>query len=1158
MSKGFIYKILFLLPFILGIFFFNPQDSYAQTCGSWQGPTSTSPQYCYRSCEDCLAGCFTSVRQECAQFCTSCSTFVFPCGPANCFSRGWSCNASYYWDYSTDLSLCTSTPPPPPCSFSCGACTAGTYYATQPANTYISGSRSCTCPTTTQNCYSTCEGCTPTCSAGYSTTQPSGSYITEEVSCSDSCRSYSQTCYRSCPNATCSTLNTSDLTFHDTCPSANPDDCESITTDVPISSPPSGCPTEQELTCYIENSPAQLDSLVIVPGNHKDILSYSPSIRDIPVISRLIGTTHAQTVEETSFGFSTITHSGLILNNPILIDSTFVDNDGAQDIKAMTIWWTTGVNHPNVPTTIGTGTGQSQNNRTWGIMLRRTITGWQMYTPRYTDPTITWTAVDGCIGTSISNCPINNAAQATIINAYIDINESGNEINVQTYLDFSDVNKAGHTFDWGPLHPVYNVWAKANDTFNFLPFGGTTIRDMTLNDSGQDWSVDLTNPSVSLSLESATETTINLSYSASDNHSYLRYVNIYGCRSDPRGENTPINGVVLDSCNDFNFEQVDVTSTPNLLALSLGTASTSGSLPVDIEGSEGGSITFYILGIDSAGNYATSSFTYHLGEWAVTKRGFVFGQGGVSSMTRDINDASWASTPVPYSFVGSSADLSDILLVKSTDYPTSLLGLLLRYGTNSSFKSGNFPGVSISNPFEELSLAYENKKQEGKIQEVDVSGTISGNISDYCTLGESSVLGLSTVENLYNIDFETNDFSQLLGPNVSPVSGGGFEGSWGGYFGKGVYWDVSLVDTPAIGTKSAALTIGSGDTTAAYLFTYLSPSTGIGIYEADFYVPSTITPSDWWNVWQWKSINNTYNKPIIDLNLIRSGGILQLVMSYVPGGISTNPTQTIRQTVPIPFPTNTFVNIKGIYTAKQDNTGSVEIYQDDQLIFQMEGFQTQPSPDRVLWSINHYADSISPNPATIYIDNMMVTTVEYTEDDPEDPPPPPEESDPEDPSDPTPTEICGLEADGNLTISAGFQCDEDSLIIASGDINITPDFLSDSDKSCILFAGGNINILSGGKPSFTYDQIQGFLIAQGQIDILSDTNRNGLAVEGGLTAFTPLSNSSIINSRTLSIGNRNIYPVLAVSGNSKYGILARKVFGSQIDVFKLEVGFKPY
>ncbi|KUK76309.1 MAG: hypothetical protein XD93_0992, partial [candidate division WS6 bacterium 34_10] len=60
--------------------------------------------------------------------------------------------------------------------------------------------------------------------------------------------------------------------------------------------------------------------------------------------------------------------------------------------------------------------------------------------------------------------------------------------------------------------------------------------------------------------------------------------------------------------------------------------------------------------------------------------------------------------------------------------------------------------------------------------------------------------------------------------------------------------------------------------------------------------------------------------------------------------------------------------------------------------------------------------------------------------------------------------------------------------------------------------------------------------------------------------FTPedQTNSSVLNRREIYYANMGQYPVLVVQGNSKYGILGRKLFGSQIDIYRSLQGFKPY
>lgn len=208
-------------------------------------------------------------------------------------------------------------------------------------------------------------------------------------------------------------------------------------------------------------------------------------------------------------------------------------------------------------------------------------------------------------------------------------------------------------------------------------------------------------------------------------------------------------------------------------------------------------------------------------------------------------------------------------------------------------------------------------------------------------------------------DFESGDFST-------------FDGSAGEIFGKGTYYDLSVVSSPAIGSYSAALTIGSGRNTAAYLFTYAVPTTDLGVYSVDMYVPGNIVPDDWWNVMQWKSVDNTYNKPVIHMNILGESGNLMLYMFYTAGGVSSNPDVLVSPINPIPFPTDRWVNITGYYMAKSDSSGFVEIYQDGVKVYDMRGFMSKPGDKDVLWSVNSYADRISPNPATIYVDNMKI------------------------------------------------------------------------------------------------------------------------------------------------------------------------------------------
>jgi hypothetical protein len=163
-------------------------------------------------------------------------------------------------------------------------------------------------------------------------------------------------------------------------------------------------------------------------------------------------------------------------------------------------------------------------------------------------------------------------------------------------------------------------------------------------------------------------------------------------------------------------------------------------------------------------------------------------------------------------------------------------------------------------------------------------------------------------------------------------------------------------------------------------------------------------------------------------------------------------------------------------------------------------------------------------------------------------------------------DYCILRREGNLTIDSGSECVGNGLIAVQGDLTIDPNFKNGSDSDrCILLVSGNVIIRegdhSGVNPKVDYDEIQAFIIAAGQIQIEYDAELDGLVVEGGLTTFNS-SNldiaTSINNLRTIDLDYRNKHPVLAVKGNPKYGLLAKTLFGSQTDVFRVDIGFKPY
>ena len=154
-----------------------------------------------------------------------------------------------------------------------------------------------------------------------------------------------------------------------------------------------------------------------------------------------------------------------------------------------------------------------------------------------------------------------------------------------------------------------------------------------------------------------------------------------------------------------------------------------------------------------------------------------------------------------------------------------------------------------------------------------------------------------------------------------------------------------------------------------------------------------------------------------------------------------------------------------------------------------------------------------------------------------------------------------LDRSGDLTVGNAnyFNCNGNGIFFVSGNLTIQ-NGISNSNKNrdaCIFVVQGNVNINGGSNMStpvkMGYDEINAYILANGNIQINTDSTYDGLYINGGIQVL-----GSVIFNRYLGINNRNTYPVLVVDNNSKYGILSSTIFGNPVDLIKTEVGFKPF
>ena len=173
-------------------------------------------------------------------------------------------------------------------------------------------------------------------------------------------------------------------------------------------------------------------------------------------------------------------------------------------------------------------------------------------------------------------------------------------------------------------------------------------------------------------------------------------------------------------------------------------------------------------------------------------------------------------------------------------------------------------------------------------------------------------------------------------------------------------------------------------------------------------------------------------------------------------------------------------------------------------------------------------------------------------------------------------EYCVFKSTGDVSIDPNFACNKRSLMFINGNLTINPplknltgtDTLS-SKNGCIFVVSGNVNISEGGdasenNTSFKYDNVNGYILADGQIIINDESSKrdpntnpiiDGVYINGGLQSLG--NEKSIVFKRYLRLEDRLKFPLLVIDLHPKYGILGEKFFGSKYIIQIIESGVKP-
>jgi hypothetical protein len=218
---------------------------------------------------------------------------------------------------------------------------------------------------------------------------------------------------------------------------------------------------------------------------------------------------------------------------------------------------------------------------------------------------------------------------------------------------------------------------------------------------------------------------------------------------------------------------------------------------------------------------------------------------------------------------------------------------------------------------------------------------------------------------LWSADFESGNISQWYAPSSGPTGNYG-----GGEFTTATGYSQMTQSRAHTGRWSLAMTLSATPPESAVrMFRWLEPRAYTKLYYSVwYYFPQQYRVSRYWNVFQWKSKRpNGAVDPffVLDVSNHTSG---TMSLSLVDWQKQVKFGQSVTD-----VPIGQWFNVEAMYTCAGDATGHVTIWQDGAMLFNLANVQTRYADGDCQWSVDNYSDGLSPAPATIYIDDAVIS-----------------------------------------------------------------------------------------------------------------------------------------------------------------------------------------
>ena len=143
-------------------------------------------------------------------------------------------------------------------------------------------------------------------------------------------------------------------------------------------------------------------------------------------------------------------------------------------------------------------------------------------------------------------------------------------------------------------------------------------------------------------------------------------------------------------------------------------------------------------------------------------------------------------------------------------------------------------------------------------------------------------------------------------------------------------------------------------------------------YSAWYYVPAVSTATTYWLFFKFRSrcvaSDPSTDAEVWDFNFVPDGnGAMQFTLFGHAKGVLEPPVAT--PTVPI----GQWFQVEAYLRVANDDTGRLTVWEDDTVIFDVQGQPTMPSTC-VEWSVGGITGMITPASATFYVDDAAIST----------------------------------------------------------------------------------------------------------------------------------------------------------------------------------------